>query len=304
LPHKSLIDLQQNKKFNFETKAILSDEIAACGIDLFMACEVTQHPHINGNKFFKLKYNIEEFFRTGAKTILTFGGAYSNHIAATASLCHELNIKSIGFIRGDELNVQSNKTLGEAAKHGMQLIFVNREEYVLRNDTNYHQELINRFGNICIIPEGGANVYGAMGCGEMVTMLPQKFDTYIIPVGTGTTLAGIANELMPKQKALGIMVHNDQQGVENFLKQLQLQMMNNWNDKIQFSNDYTFGGYGKSNTELEKFCLAFYLKYDIQIEPVYTGKMMFAIFDLIKKGFFERGQKLVCFHTGGLQYIP
>ncbi|MBL0051598.1 MAG: hypothetical protein IPP29_08880 [Bacteroidetes bacterium] len=134
-------------------------------------------------------------------------------------------------------------------------------------------------------------------------MLEQKFDTYIIPVGTGTTLAGIANELLAQQKALGIMVHNGQNGVEDFLKQLQFQMMKNWGDKIIFSNDYTFGGYGKTNAELEKFCHAFCLKYAIQIEPVYTGKMMFAIFDLIKKGFFERGQKIVCFHTGGLQYL-
>nr|MBK9651395.1 pyridoxal-phosphate dependent enzyme [Bacteroidota bacterium] len=303
MPHKSLIDLKQNDRFNFELKALLSDEIEESGINLFMACEVTQHPYINGNKFYKLKYNIEEFFRTGAKTVLTFGGAYSNHIAATAAMCHEQHIESIGIIRGQELNAESNKTLSMAANHGMQLIFVNRAEYSRRNDVTYNNELKNRFENIYIIPEGGANVMGAKGSSEMVTMLEQKFDTYIIPVGTGTTLAGIANELLAQQKALGIMVHNGQKGVEDFLKQLQFQMMKNWGDKIIFSNDYTFGGYGKTTAELEKFCHAFYLKYTIKIEPVYTGKMMFAIFDLIKKGFFERGQKIVCFHTGGLQYL-
>ena len=295
--------MKQNEKFNFELKALLSDEIEESGINLFMACEVTQHPYINGNKFYKLKYNIEEFFRTGAKTILTFGGAYSNHIAATAAICHELNIKSIGIIRGQELNIESNKTLQMAANHGMQLIFVNRAEYFRRNDVSYNNELKNRFDNIYIIPEGGANVMGAKGSGELVTMLAQKFDTYIIPVGTGTTLAGIANELVAEQKTLGIMVHNGQKGVEDFLKQLQLQMIKNWDVKIQFSNDYTFGGYGKTNAELEKFCHEFYLKYAIQIEPVYTGKMMFAIFDLVTKGFFEHGQRIVCYHTGGLQYL-
>jgi len=161
---------------------------------------------VNGNKYFKLKYNLEEMKKLGQKTMLTFGGAFSNHIAALASVGKSDGFKTIGMIRGEELNENSNQTLRTAIENGMQLHFVTREEYRKRYRPEYHEELKAKFGDLYILPEGGSNQLGVKGCSEILQDVNQAFDFVCLPVGTGATLAGIASSLNKTQQVIGFAV--------------------------------------------------------------------------------------------------
>jgi 1-aminocyclopropane-1-carboxylate deaminase/D-cysteine desulfhydrase-like pyridoxal-dependent ACC family enzyme len=268
-------------------------------VTLYMLRLDLNHPHISGNKLYKLHYNLSELRSQNKNKLLTFGGAFSNHIAATAAAGKEQNIKTIGIIRGDELP-EPNPTLRFAKDCGMELHFVSRESYRDKNKLeNYVKEKFPA-DDLYIIPEGGANAAGIKGCREIVPLIEIDFDVICCPCGTGTTLAGIILSLKEQQLALGFQVLKAEHYISNEIKkwlQLHHSQQSNWS----ISEEYHFGGYAKTTPALDKFILDFEKEHSIPLDHLYTGKMMYGISDMLGKGMFRPGQTVVAIHTGGLQ---
>jgi len=256
------------------------------------------HPYISGNKFRKLKYNIEEVKRLNKNTLLTFGGAYSNHILAVAAVGKEYGFKTIGIIRGEELvnNIENNPTLSKAKEFGMEFDFISRDNYRNKNDENFIATLKLKFGDFYLLPEGGTNLLAIKGCEEIVTSEDDAFDYICCAVGTGGTISGVINCSKHCQKVLGFpALKGDflQEDIRKFANK------ENW----ELINDYHFGGYAKTTNELIDFMNEFYTQYQIPLDPIYTGKMVFGVFDLIKMNYFPENAKILILHTGGLQGI-
>jgi len=256
------------------------------------------HPFVSGNKFRKLKYNLLQAKEEQNETLLTFGGAYSNHIAAVAFAGKENGFKTIGIIRGDELRdkISENPTLLFAQNCGMQLEFVSREEYRLKNETSFLENLEKQFGDFYLIPEGGTNELAIKGCQEILTEEDSDFDFVCCSVGTGGTIAGIINSALPHQKVLGFPALKG-----DFLKdEIRIFVQNeNW----ELITAYHFGGYGKVNPDLIAFINQFYDKNKIPLDPIYTAKMVFGVIDMIDKDYFPAHSKILLIHTGGIQGI-
>lgn len=268
------------------------------GVTLYVKREDAIHPFVSGNKYRKLKYNLLEAEKLGYKTLLTFGGAFSNHIAAVASAGQFMGFKTIGVIRGDELKdtVNDNATLHFAQQSGMQFEFVSREAYRGKTSDLFIKKLKTKFGNFYLIPEGGTNTLAIKGCEEILNEDDRVFDYICCAVGTGGTISGLINCSKPGQQVLGFpALKGDflQQDISKFA------LKTNW----ELETDYHFGGYAKINAELITFINQFKKEYGIPLDPVYTGKMMFGIFDLIEKGYFPKESKILAIHTGGLQGI-
>ncbi|RFS19834.1 pyridoxal-phosphate dependent enzyme [Chitinophaga silvatica] len=250
------------------------------------------HPEVSGNKWFKLKYNIS-IARENNKGILTFGGAYSNHIAATAMACKLANIPCIGIIRGEELEQNLNHTLKLAKDNGMQLRFTDRNSY--RNKTSF----ATQYPDYLIVPEGGHNAAGAKGCEEILTIHPTNDYSHILcAAGTGTTLAGLINSAAPHQKVIGIPVLKG----ATFLEQEVAALLSpdhraEWELLYQFHG----GGYGKSSRELINFMNSLYQETLLPTDIIYTGKMLMAFHQLSLQSWFPAGSRVLMIHTGGLQ---
>ncbi len=272
------------------------------GISLHMKREDLLHPEVSGNKFRKLKYNIAEALEQNKETLLTFGGAFSNHIAASAAAGKLSGLKTIGIIRGDELGenlgktLTQNPTLGFADSCGMQLKFVSRSDYREKESTEFQQELRKELGEFYLVPEGGTNPLAVKGCQEILTKNDREFNFIAASVGTGGTLSGLINASAENQKILGFPALKGDFLSEEIKK---YSSKDNWELII----NYHFGGYAKVDSELINFINNFKKKYQIQLDPVYTGKLVFGIFDLIKGGYFPSGSKILAIHTGGLQGI-
>lgn len=267
-------------------------------VELFMKREDKIHAFVSGNKYRKLKYNLLDAQARRFKTLLTFGGAYSNHIAAVAATGFALGFDTIGVIRGEELEseIQRNPTLSFAQQNGMQFKFVSREAYRLKTSEEFKQELNNEFGDFYMIPEGGTNDLAVKGCEEILSDENNGYDYICCAVGTGGTISGLINCSKLSQQVLGFpALKGDflRQDISKFVKQT------NW----KLITDYHFGGYAKMNKELVTFINQFKMNYNIPLDPVYTGKMMFGIFDLIHRGYFLKGSRILAIHTGGLQGI-
>lgn len=254
------------------------------------------HPQISGNKFFKLKYNLLEAKQQNLNQVLTFGGAYSNHIAATAYAAHYFGFQSIGIIRGEELAKQAfNPTLQTAQDFGMQLHFVSRAEYRLRHELEYLQQLKQRYPNTLIIPEGGTNQLAIQGTKEILSADDREnYDVIGCAVGTGGTIAGIIESSSDQQHILGFSALKG-----DFLKH----DIQQWTNKTNWSltDKYCCGGYAKTNSELLQFMQQFEQQYAVPLEQVYTAKMMMGLFDLIQQGNFPVNTRILAIHTGGLQ---
>lgn len=263
-------------------------------IELWVKRDDLIHPEVSGNKWRKLKYNLIEAQKQGFHTVLTFGGAYSNHIAATAVACKSLGIESIGIIRGDELNKDSNPTLQKAFKDGMQLIFVGREQYKLRTEQSWLEQLQIEHSAF-IIPEGGSNSLAAKGVSELLKEIDIDFDLVTCAVGTGGTLAGITQKLKPHQDALGFAALKGEKYLHEEVSKL--------TDSRQWNiiHNYHFGGYAKYTTELVEFIQSFYQTRQIPLDHIYTGKMMFGLYQMIREGKIKGAKKIIALHTGGLQ---
>ncbi|AWI24540.1 1-aminocyclopropane-1-carboxylate deaminase/D-cysteine desulfhydrase [Flavobacterium pallidum] len=256
------------------------------------------HPVVSGNKFRKLKYNLIQAKAEGKGTLLTFGGAFSNHIAATAYAGKEAGLKTIGVIRGEELadKIDENPTLKFAASCGMQLHFVTRENYRLKNEIFFLNNLRNEFGDFHLLPEGGTNALAIKGCEEILTPSDADFDFICCAVGTGGTISGIINSALSHQKVLGFPALKG-----DFLKdEIRIFAPGGHWDLIP---DYHFGGYGKVDEKLISFINDFSKINKILLDPVYTGKMVFGVMDMIENNYFPDNSKILLIHTGGLQGI-
>ncbi len=265
-------------------------------IKLLIKREDQNHPFVSGNKWWKLKYNLETALKAGHDTLLTFGGAYSNHIYATAAAAHELGLKFIGIIRGEE-TLPLNSTLSFAKASGMQLHYVSREAYRNKTEPSFIEQLHHQFGDFYLIPEGGTNELAVKGCGEFAKQLSAEvdFDYLCLPIGTGGTIAGMIEGLEESKKVIGFPSLKGATFLEDEIRKYTSKK--NW----QLVYDYHFGGYAKVTNELIEFMNDFEKQFNIPLDPIYTAKMMFGIMDLIKKNFFESGSTILAVHSGGLQ---
>jgi len=268
------------------------------GIQLYLKREDKIHDIISGNKYRKLKYNLINAKDLGFKGILTFGGAYSNHIPAVAYAAKKHNLQSIGLIRGEELHNKylNNPTLKYSSDLGMKFEFLSRDVYKSRNDENYLSELKKNNKDFYLIPEGGTNKFGVLGCQEILTKDDEVFDYICCSVGTGGTLSGLVNSSLDRQKIIGFSSINKKYLLNDISKFV---TNKNW----LLIDNFQFGGYGKVNKELIEFMNDFKLKYDILLDPVYTSKLVYGVFKMIKDSYFKPKSKVLIIHTGGHQGI-
>ncbi|MBF2708142.1 1-aminocyclopropane-1-carboxylate deaminase/D-cysteine desulfhydrase [Flavobacterium soyangense] len=284
----------------FVLQEILTQKIKSSndGFSICIRREDLIHPFISGNKFRKLKYNLIQAKKENQKTLITFGGAFSNHIAALAYSGKEQGFKTIGIIRGDELEskINENPTLKFAQECGMQFKFVTREDYRRKTEPEFIENLTQEFGNFYLIPEGGTNEFAVKGCEEILSEEDAEFDFICCAVGTGGTISGIINSILPHQKVLGFPALKGDFLNEEIRK---FARKENW----ELITDYHFGGYGKVNPELIAFINQFYAENSIPLDPIYTAKMVFGLMDLIKKNYFPENSKILIIHTGGIQGI-
>jgi 1-aminocyclopropane-1-carboxylate deaminase len=272
--------------------------ISFSNITLEIKREDLIHPIVSGNKFRKLKYNLLQAKAENQHTLLTFGGAYSNHIAAVAFAGKEHGFKTIGIIRGNELEkgFVENPTLQFAHDCGMQFDFVSRADYRKKLDVDFIEKLTAKWGRFYSIPEGGTNTLAVLGCQEILTEEDSKFDFICCCVGTGGTISGIINSAQPHQKILGFPALKGDFLTEEIRKFAT-------NDRWELIGDYNFGGYAKISNELVDFINRFFIETGIPLDPIYTGKMVFGVIDMIRKNYFPEKSRILMIHTGGLQGI-
>jgi 1-aminocyclopropane-1-carboxylate deaminase len=266
------------------------------GLRVFVKREDLIHDKISGNKWRKLYYNLKYAKEQGFSTLVTFGGAYSNHIAATAAAGTEFGFKTIGFIRGEE-HSSLNPTLQYAKECGMEFRYVDRSAYREKDTVEFQDEYLSEIQNFYLIPEGGTNELAVKGCQEILDDTEIDFDVVCCSCGTGGTISGIINSLKKHQKAIGFPALKG----AGFLKEeIDIYVKNS---QWELNLDYHFGGYAKVSSTLIEFINNFKEKHQIPLDPVYTGKMIYGLWDLIEKDYFRRGSSIVVIHTGGLQGI-
>ena len=257
-------------------------------------------PAFGGNKWRKLKYNLVRARAQNQHTLLTFGGAWSNHIYATAAAGKRFGFSTIGVIRGEQQR-SLNPTLAFARDCGMQLIYVDRKTYREKTSAHLIDSLRERFGDFYLLPEGGSNTLAMQGCAEIVTEIPEPFDVITVACGTGATLAGMVTALNADRHATGFAVLKGAafliDEVAGMLDQGGCGDRTNWH----IETGYHFGGYARTTPELLAFIRRFKTDYGITLDAVYTGKMFYGLFDLVRKGVFERGTRIIAVHSGGVQ---
>lgn len=259
----------------------------------------TIHPEVSGNKFFKLKYNLAEAKIQGKNSILTLGGAYSNHIYSTASAAKETGFKSIGIIRGDKHD-QNNPTLEHAKARGMELHFISREEYRKKNNPEFIENLQTKFGDFYLVPEGGTNRLAIQGTAEILDDIHKKFTHICTSIGTGGTYCGLSQNLYSHQKLIGFSSLKGEfirEEIQELLKKHHVESKGT----LELITSYHFGGYANWNTELIAFIHWFNEAFSILLDPIYTSKMFFGFWDLLQKDYFPPNSKILLIHTGGLQ---
>ena len=288
---KNFIQLSRIEKFSFH-KSNNKD------LELFVKRDDLIHNYISGNKIRKLNQNIFSFYKNKCKKLVTFGGAFSNHLLATAALCNELSIDCVGIVRGEELNAKSNFILSKCDSLGMKLEFVSRTNF---SEQKKISGLLVKDGiPTWFIPEGGANLEGIEGCKEIVAENEEIFDYYVVAQGTTTTSIGIALALPPSAKIIVVPVlkgFNSKSEMKSVLNNVDL-----WNvikDKIIVLDDFHFGGYAKSTNELRDFINEINQINKMQIEEVYTGKALYALKNYLEKN-FVKNKKVLFIHTGGI----
>ena len=279
------------------------------GVELYVKRDDLIHPQFGGNKWRKLKYNLIHAREKQYDTLLTFGGAWSNHIYATAAAARHFGFNSIGMIRGEK-HTPLNNTLAFAENCGMQLHYVDRARYRQKHQQDYLQKILQEFGDVYLLPEGGSNELALQGCEEIVHEIndesKQRFDVICCASGTGATLAGLARAITDSQLAIGFSALKG----GSFLSDEVTAFLNgsdsgsasgtssrNW----QIEQDFHFGGYAKIDDELVSFMKQFQSQHGFKLDAVYTGKMFYGLFHRIERGFFKPGTVIVAVHSGGLQ---
>lgn len=266
-------------------------------IELFIKREDLNHPHVSGNKWWKLKYNLEEAMKAKCQGLLTFGGAYSNHLYATAAAANAMGLESIGIVRGEE-TLPLNSTLSFCKENGMRLEYISREKYRLKNDPEFISSLQKQYGDFYFIPEGGTNTLAIKGVEEWAQIINKEadFDYLCLSVGTGGTMAGLINQLKNKT----ILGFSSLKGGDFLNKEISQRVYSDC-DNWKIEPTYHFGGYGKVNDELRSFIAEFESTYHIPLDPIYTSKMVYGVLDRVKQNAFASGAKILMLHTGGLQ---
>jgi 1-aminocyclopropane-1-carboxylate deaminase len=269
---------------------IFEDEWKEKNIQVFVKRDDLIHSIISGNKWRKLKEYIDLAQKNKSNSIISFGGAYSNHLYALAFLGQQLNINTIGLIRGNELSKNSNPFLKQISEWGMKLYFLDRE--------NYRKKVIPKeiaLENVLIIPEGGFSELGVIGVKCLINEMNEqiKAEYIITAVGTGTTAIGLSQ--YSKMKTIGILTLNNKNEIESNFKQLGIEKY------LAINENYVFGKYAKESNVLTEFCKSFHTKHGIMIEPVYTGRMFYGLCDLIRQNYFPENSKIIALHTGGVK---
>jgi len=296
------------ENYTAEIHEINSELLESRGVKLSILREDLSHSGFGGNKLRKLKYNVLKAEQKGLDTLLSFGGVWSNHIYALAALSKELGFKSIGIIRGED-PPGSTDTLDFARSCGMEIQFVSRGEYREKNEDFFKSWLREIHGSFHFIPEGGSNYLGVNGCMEILGKHSRYFDVITSSCGTGATLAGLVLSMGPHQKAIGFSAVGEGQHLKKEILQHISWTLGNSDSALDFENHfriedkYDFGGFARTNDELIDFIRQFKNEHGIVLDPIYTGKMMFGLFDLIDKGRFVPGTRILAVHTGGLQGV-
>lgn len=256
------------------------------------------HPFVSGNKFFKLKYNLQRAIAENKQGIVTMGGAYSNHLAATAWACYENKLTSIGIVRGD-ITTPLNETLSFCEQHGMKLIAVDRNQYY--RSSAVVQEIIREHNQLFFIPEGGDNAEGLQGCTEIVSLLDDaaSYSHIVCCMGTGTTFRGVCRSAFSHQTVVGIPVLKIKEEDQLLFQHQQISKSSAAKQVILF--DHAGGGYAKTSAQELDFMNLFYQQTGIPTDIVYTGKLMEAVLQLAEQNYFTAADKVVVLHTGGLQ---
>lgn len=274
------------------------------GVELFIKRDDLLAPAANdpfcGNKWRKLQYNLLQARAEGHQQLLTFGGAFSNHLAAVASAGKHLGFRTIGIVRGEEVQ---NPVLALARTNGMLLHFMDRSTYRQKHSAEVRQELLDRYGRSYFLPEGGTNAAAYLGCAALANEIWNQADnrpTHLaVACGTGGTMTGLIKGLAGRAQVLGVSVlKGDFMGktVKEQLKE-QKERQENW----KVFEKYHHGGYARQSTALMAFIQSFYWEHGVLLEPVYTGKLFFALYDLLDQGFFPEGSRVIGIHSGGLQ---
>lgn len=252
------------------------------------------HPVISGNKWYKLRFYLEDAISKGYSEIASFGGAYSNHIVATSCACQQHQLKSVGFIRGDQTE-QLSTTLQSAQYYGMQLQFLSRTDYKNKKGIIENNSSQDRYW----IPEGGYGYLGAKGAATLLEKVTLKDYTHLIAaIGSGTMVAGLLNASLPHQQVLGISSQKNNTSLEAEVKML---VSSENQDRFVYVPDYHFGGFAKHPTELINFMNQFWIKESVPTDIVYTGKVFYAVSDLLDKNYFKPSDRILVIHSGGLQ---
>lgn len=256
---------------------------------------------LNGNKLYKLKYNIHHIKNKQLKGMLTFGGAFSNHLHAVAAAGNIFNFKTIGIVRGEEWEDKSNPTLKFCNSAGMELQYWSRTKYRKKAATTIIDQLANEHPQYLIVPEGGNNNLALQGTKEILNISTTQFDVLCTPIGTGGTIAGVYLSKQKQQQLIGFA--SVAMPFENILSEILNEENTQIKDDLAINYNYSFGGFAKHNQTLTEFINRFKATYHIQLDPLYTGKMLFGIFKMLENAQFKSDEKILAIHTGGLQGI-
>lgn len=267
------------------------------GVQLVLKRDDLTHPELVGNKWRKLKYNLEAAHDASADTLLTFGGAYSNHVRATAAAGRLYGFRTIGVIRGEE-HLPLNPSLSSAVRNGMTLTYLDRGTYRRKTEPWVVDQLHQRFGDFYLLPEGGSNALAVRGCAEIPAEITEPFDIICCPVGTGGTLAGIASGLRRGQRALGFSVLKGAVSLDQEVADLQESAFGTPTNNWSIDHEFHFGGFAKRTTELDSFIDDFRSRHGLQLDWVYVAKMMYGIFAKAARQDFSRGTRIVAVITG------
>ncbi len=290
--HPDLIKLEKTFQPSILTK-VEDSFLEKYQIELWLKRDDLLHSIISGNKWRKLKYILDHALSLNANTIISMGGAYSNHLHALAYVGKVLGLKTIGFIRGERAE-SLTPTLLDMQQWGMELRFVSRSEYRLLRQ---YKQLPDLQTHQYWLPEGGAEALALQGVAELVHEIDMTYDLLCVPCGTGTTLAGLVNAVADNVTVMGFAALKHAEFLNHDVNALLPVHRDNW----QINQNYHFGGFAKTNAELLAFIKQFEKDTQIPLEPVYTGKMLYAIYDLIKNRVFQPNQRIIAVHTGGLQ---
>jgi len=267
------------------------------GVHIWLKRDDLIHPEVPGNKWRKLKYNLAEAAKQGQGTLLTFGGAYSNHIRAVAAAGFYCGISTIGIIRGEE-HMPLNPSLAYAANRGMRLSYMDRATYRRKSAPEVIAALRQEFGSFYLLPEGGSNELGVLGCSEITAEIEIDFDVICCPCGTGGTLAGISAGLKSSQYAVGFSSLKGGKSLEREVTELQQHTFGTCSDNWRIEHGFHFGGFARKTAELDMFIADFLNRHGFGLEWVYVAKMMYGMYVLIKAGAFGSGSHVVAVITG------